>query len=213
LRAPLAVLFGFLLTACGGGGGGGGGVAPAPTPTPQATVIVLPKTGQTTCFDDAGTLIGCTGTGQDGDLQTGVAEPIQRFTVGTGVGTTDQCVTDNLTGLMWTSNANLPGGSKTWQEALNHANTLDLCGFDDWRLPNRKELRSLINYSLANNAATLNTLGFSNVQSNLYWSSSTYVPTTDPLAANAWVALMRDGTVAFFDKTGSHFVWPVRAGQ
>jgi hypothetical protein len=140
-----------------------------------------------------------------------VAWPNPRFTAGTGV--TADCVTDNLTGLMWTRNANLPAAQRTWLQALDDANTLVLCGFDDWRLPNRKELRSLINYSLANNAATLNTLGFSNVQSNLYWSSSTYVPTTDPLAANAWVASMRDGDVAFFDKTGSHFVWPVRAGQ
>jgi hypothetical protein len=210
---PTVVLFGFLLTACGGGGGGGGAApAPTPTPTPQANVIALPKTGQTTCFDATGApILDCAGTGQDGELQTGVAEPSPRFTVGTGAG--DQCVTDNLTGLMWTSNANLPTVVRTWQQALDYANTLVLCGFDDWRLPNRKELRSLINYSLANNAATLNTLGFSNVQSNLYWSSSTYVPTTDPLAANAWVALMRDGGETFFDKTGSHFVWPVRAGQ
>ena len=208
LRVPLAVLFGFLLTACGGGGGEGA----APTPTPQANVIVLPKTGQTTCFDATGASILCAGTGQDGELQTGVAVPIPRFTVGTGVGT-DQCVTDNLTGLMWTRDANLPLGALSWQLSLDYANTLVLCGFDDWRLPNRKELRSLINYNLANNAATLNTLGFSNVQANLYWSSSSSAPVPPIFVAHAWAAVMRDGDETRGLKTDSHFVWPVRAGQ
>lgn len=208
LRVPMAFLFGFLLTACGGGGGDDVGAAatPTPTPTPQASVIALPKTGQTTCFDATGASIPCTGTGQDGELQTGVAEPSPRYVVD------GDCVTDNLTGLMWTRNANLPAGTRTWQQALDDANALILCGFDDWRLPNRKELRSLINYNLADNAATLNTLGFINVQANLYWSSSTFVPTTIPPAGNAWVAVMRDGDEDFRNKTDSSFVWPVRAG-
>lgn len=63
--------------------------------------IALPKTGQTACYDAAGVVMtSCLNTGQDGELQTGVTEPSPRFTVdGTG-----SCVTDNLTGLMWTSN-------------------------------------------------------------------------------------------------------------
>jgi hypothetical protein len=35
----------------------------------------VPKTGQTTCYDAGGTVISCAGTGQDGDLQLGVAWP------------------------------------------------------------------------------------------------------------------------------------------
>jgi hypothetical protein len=56
---------------------------------------------------------------------------------------------------------------------------LSLCFFGDWRLPNHKELRSLANYNLANNAATLNSLGFSNVQADVYWSSSSYAGNAD----------------------------------
>jgi len=172
--------------------------------------IALPKTGQTTCYDAAGVaLASCANTGQDGELQTGVAEPVPRFVVGTGVGTTDQCVTDNLTGLMWTRNANLPAATQTWQQALDYANTLSLCGFTDWRLSNRKELRSLMNHNLVNNAATLNTLGFSNVQADYYWSSSSYAAS----AALAWLVVMVDGVVYANGKTGSGYVWPVRAGQ
>jgi hypothetical protein len=182
----------------GGGGGGGGGAAPQ-------TSVVLPETGQTTCYDAVGAAIACAGTGQDGELQTGVAEPVPRFTVdGSG-----DCITDNLTGLMWTRNANLPTALQTWQQALDYANNLNLCGFSDWRLPNRKELRSLIDYNLANNAASLNTLGFSNVQANDYWSSSSYAGSP----AYAWFASLGDGSVGARNKTNSYYVWPVRAGQ
>jgi hypothetical protein len=189
------------LAACGGGGGGG---APAAAP-PPAGVIALPKTGQTTCSDAAGAAIACAGTGQDGELQKGVAEPSTRFTVdGTG-----NCVTDNLTGLMWTRNADLPAGTRTWQQALDYANTLSLCGFTDWRLSNHKELRSLINHNSANNATTLNGLGFNSVQANYYWSSSSYAGSP----ASAWIVVMSDGFVNAGAKTNSYYVWPVRAGQ
>ena len=39
----------------------------------------VPKTGQTTCFNEAGTAISCADTGQDGDIQAGVAWPNPRF--------------------------------------------------------------------------------------------------------------------------------------
>ncbi len=94
----------------------------------------LPKTSQTT-MDVAG---------DDGELRMGVAWPDPRFTVGTGAEFV--CITDNLTGLMWDKSGDTVSGSKTWTEALSDCNGLDLGGHTDWRLPNRKELRSLINY-------------------------------------------------------------------
>jgi hypothetical protein len=177
-----------------------------PFATARAAPADQPETGQTICYDAAGATIACAGTGQDGDLKAGVAEPSPRFTVdGTG-----NCVTDNLTGLMWTRNANLPAAARTWQQALDYANTLSLCGFSDWRLSNRKELRSFINYSSANNNATiLNTLGFNSVQAGYYWSSSSYAGSP----ALAWVVGMDGGIVGADDKTASYYVWPVRAGQ
>ena len=62
------------------------------------------KTGQTGCFDASGNIVSCAGTGQDGEIQAGVLWPSQRFTnFGDGM------VKDNLTGLIWTANANTPG--------------------------------------------------------------------------------------------------------
>ena len=171
----------------------------------QAAPADVPETGQTTCYDAAGAVIACAGTGQDGELRAGVAWPAPRFTVGTGTGA--NCVTDNLTGLMW---AQAPSTTPvTWANALTAANGLTLCGFSDWRLPNRKELRSLVNYTLANNAVTLNTLGFSGVQASYYWSSSSYAGS----AANAWIVDLVGGSVSASNKSVSNYVWPVRAGQ
>lgn len=173
------------------------------------TSVALPETGQTLCYDANGTVIACAGTGQDGELKAGVAWPAPRFVVGTGVGTTDQCVTDSLTGLMWVRSPSTT--PDTWANALTSANSLDLCGFTDWRLPNRNELRSLVNYGLADNAGALNTLGFSNVQGSFYWTSSSYA---NPIVA--WVIRMTDGATSAAGsslKSQSLYIWPVRAGQ
>ena len=169
----------------------------------RAGVVDLPKTGQTTCYDTAGNVIACPYTGQDGDIQAGVPWPTPRFTV------SGDCVTDNLTGLMWTKNANLPGGYKTWQQALDYANGLSLCGYTDWRLPNVNELESLINAGQGNSATWLNTQGFINVQSYYYWSATSYAY----YSSYAWIVYMWYGYVYSYYKTSSYYVWPVRSGQ
>lgn len=216
-----SVLLAFAtLVACNGGGNGGGGAGPNPTPSPSPTptpgptpgpqAIVIPKTGQTICYDPNGTdaEVVCPNTGQDGEYQTGAAAPDPRFTVDS----TGDCVTDNLTGLMWTRNGNLPGGERTWQGALDFSNTLELCGFSDWRLPNRNELRSLINHQDNLTANTLNTLGFNNVSlSGVYWSSTSFSYSGG--TTHAWVVTMALGIVTPVNKTSSGYVWPVRAGQ
>jgi hypothetical protein len=155
-------------------------------------IINLPKTGQTTSYY----------TGDDGDLERGVAWPSPRFTV------SGDCVTDKLTGLMWAKNANLPNGTRTWQQALDFANSLRLCGYSDWRLPNRKELRSLIDYSKYNTALPAGH-PFTNVQSGYYWSSSADAFDTD----GAWEVSVWCSHVTIDFKSNLNYVWPVRGGQ
>jgi|GEM_PF-1715099 len=167
----------------------------------RADSASLWKTGQTTSF----------ATGDDGALQKGAAWPSpNRFTAGTGAEV--DCVTDNLTGLMWSKNGNLPNGTRTWQNALDYANALNLCGYTDWRLPNRKELFSLIHYGQSNPATWLNTQGFSNVQTvqtDWYWSSTTLAFST----VGAWFLNMSYGNVDGGYKPNGNYVWPVRAGS
>jgi len=167
----------------------------------------LPKTGQTTDY----------AAGDDGDLEMGVTWPDPWFT-DNGDGT----ISDNLTGLMWTQDGNAPGPLactngvvKTWAEAFDHVeclNTNSYLGYNDWRLPNRKELKSLVNYGQSIPATWLNNAsqGFSNVQSNLYWSSSTCA---DAAPANAWYINMSSGVVSNANKGSFYYVWPVRDGQ
>lgn len=182
--------------------------ADATTQDYTVTVIVptgTPKTGQTACYNVAGDVIDCANTGQDGDLQKGVAWSDPRFTVGTGAET--DCVTDNLTGLMWVKSPD--SATMMWQQALDYANGLTLCGHSDWRLPNRKELGTLVNYGVSYSAAWLNTQGFSNVQGAGYWSSTTCAQ----YIGSAWMVGMNLGLMTASDKTVTVYVWPVRAGQ
>ena len=112
-------------------------------------------------------------------------------------------MTDNLTGLIWLKNANC-FGLRTWEQALSDANTLagGYCGLIDgskageWRLPNVKELQSLIDYDffdpvLSNTAGTGKwTQGdpFTGVQMDYYWSSTTYVEVRASCGACTWAA-------------------------
>ncbi len=57
----------------------------------------------------------------------------------------DGTVTDNATGLMWTQADS--GSGMNWQDALAYAESLTTGGHTDWRLPNAKELQSIIDYT------------------------------------------------------------------
>ena len=55
----------------------------------------------------------------------------------------DGTISDTGKGIMWTSNAKLPGSSSlTYTEALNWVNNLDYAGYTDWRLPAGTDPRS-----------------------------------------------------------------------
>jgi len=167
-------------------------VVPAPAP--------VPETGQTTSY----------ATGDDGDLEMGVTWPVPRFT-DNGDGT----VTDNLTGLIWLKNANC-FGTRTWNNALSDCNGLadPACGLTDasyagdWRLPNYKELFSLIDAENYNPALPTGH-PFTGVQSTYYWSSTTNASSTD----GAWSVYMYYGYVSYYYKSSFYYVWPVRGGQ
>jgi len=121
------------------------------------------------------------------------------------------------TGLVWAQNGS-SAGVLAWQEALDWVTTLNsgdgLCGFHDWRLPNRNELKSLVNREQVNSANWLNSQGFSNVAAGVYWSSSTLAGVNN----FAWIVYTDENydfdTVSYADKGADGVsVWPVRGGQ
>ena len=118
---------------------------------------ILPATGELNCYDSTGNLIDCgtTCSGQDASYQAGCP------TVGRFVDNLDGTVTDTCTGLMWqkdTADVNgdgqitVDGDSIPWCDALAYCEGLSFAGHDDWRLPNIRELVSIVDYGRSNPA-------------------------------------------------------------
>jgi len=171
-----------------------------------AAAAPLAKTGQTTSY----------AAGDDGYLQSGQAWPTPRFS-----DNGNQTVTDNLTGIIWAKSANAPGpaacgpaATKTWQGALNYVKCLNdnnYLGYNDWFLPNRKELLSLINIQQTNPGSWLTSQGFTGVQAtyeSYYWTSTTYA--IEPVKAFTVDMYWGNATAIYATKSNSYHVWPVR---
>ncbi|WP_200153020.1 DUF1566 domain-containing protein [Chromatium okenii] len=96
----------------------------------------------------------------------------------TFVDNADGTVTQSNTGLMWAkcsegqSGTNCTGDAKkmNWSAALTAANNSNLGGYNDWRLPNFKELQALVDYSRYNPA--IDTTQFPNTPGSWFWSGS-----------------------------------------
>ncbi len=54
-------------------------------------------------------------------------------------------ITDNATGLMWMQDDN--GTGVLWKDALSYAENITYAGYSDWRLPDTKELQSIVDYT------------------------------------------------------------------
>ncbi|OLB05955.1 MAG: hypothetical protein DMD98_02895 [Candidatus Rokuibacteriota bacterium] len=171
----------------------------------------FPATGQTTSYraDD------------DGDIQAGATLSYTDNRDGT--------ITDNNTCLVWEKKSD--DGSihdkdsvYTWDNAFDvHVamlNATNFAGYNDWRVPNVKELQSIVNYENFdpavspefNNACTpgCNGLNCSCTTGSVeYWSSSTKAFVPDP-----WVVDFSDGSVPSGPKgRGTGHVRAVRGGS
>ena len=171
------------------------------------------KTGQTTAY----------ATGDDGDLEKGVAAPTPRFTDnGNGA------VTDRLTGLVWLKDGicvkfwgsdSATVNPRPWAQAVQSANLLAAgsCGLNDgskagdWRLPNRKELDTLIDLGQSNPALPLVCPLRNSALGIFYWSSTTVADST--INPSAWAVDFFHGLNYFEVKTTNYYVRPVRGGQ
>ena len=113
----------------------------------------------------------------------------------------DSTITDNVTGLMWQK---FPSrDSMPWETALTRAEEARIAGHDDWRLPNLKELGSLVD--ITRNAPASPTLF--TMQSLRYWTSTAQFKQT----ANAWfVDFQNSGLTSYAAKVRAYPVVFVR---
>ena len=102
-------------------------------------------------------------------------------------------VTDNNTGLMWQKDDD--NTAREWESAITYCEGLSLGGDNDWRLPNIKELLSIID-----------TTYFPNTNSSYYWSSTTDAD----YYTNAWLVYFGDGNDNDNGPTSSYYVRCVR---
>ncbi len=83
----------------------------------------------------------------------------------------DSTVTDTVTGLMWQQQDD--GTAMDWNSAAAYCGDLALAGYTDWRLPDNKELISIVNYGASGPA--IDSVYFPNTQSTSYWTSTAYI--------------------------------------
>jgi hypothetical protein len=191
----------------------------------------LPVTGQTTCWNSAGTVIDCAGTGQDGDIQAGATPS----STDNGDGT----ITDNNTGLMWEKlcDEDPPGltcpaehdvdTAYTWADAfavkiaaLNAG--AGFAGYTDWRLPNVKELQTIVEYGsilssplpafISSCIAPCSVTDCSCTAGLDYWTSTTAFNVIAPHTAAWGVRFYVSGSVLAIDKASNNRVRAVRGG-
>lgn len=124
----------------------------------------------------------------------------------------DGTVSDKTTGLMWMrcnigqtwSNDTCSGFVNTgfyWQDALREADGFEYAGYSDWRLPNIKELATLVELKCASPA--INEVVFPGTVNKWYWSSTARLDGYD-VSEMAYTVDFRYGRIvnAFKEATG-----------
>jgi hypothetical protein len=157
----------------------------------------LPDTGQTKCYNATGEIpcpaSGATFYGQDGNYE-GLPPAYQ-------ISANGLVVIDLNTGLMWQQ---AEGAEMTWESAIAHCENLALSGYDDWYLPSRLELISILDYGRTSPAINP---AFA-CRSQNYWSGSVYAVDED----KAWHVNFGSGVTGNLGKTLQHYVRCVRGG-
>jgi len=129
----------------------------------------------------------------------------------------DGTITDLTTGLTWMrcSMGQTWGGSTCtgtastygWDQAVALTNTQTFAGHSDWRLPNIRELQTIVDQSVFNPA--IDSGAFPNTSNSFFWSS-----TPDALYAYlAWNVYFGDGYANYDGRNNGNAVRLVRIGR
>ncbi|MBV5310448.1 DUF1566 domain-containing protein, partial [Chromatium okenii] len=139
----------------------------------------LNDTGITTCSNADTNGLPCPVAGfpgQDAEFGTNGFDFTKLDAAGNDLPTTatdHTCVRDNVSGLIW--QVKLSDSAYTFDQAagyVNNVNATGLCGFNDWRMPDIKELLSIADHS--RHSPAIDTNYFPNTPSDEFWSGSPY---------------------------------------
>lgn len=111
-----------------------------------------------------------------------------------------EVVFDSSTGLSWQKSDSQEG--LVWEDALAYCQQLEVAGYDDWRLPDIKELQSIVDYSRSpdksDSAALDSVFEISSIQNEarqqdypFFWSSTTHITANGSYANAAYIAFGR----------------------
>jgi len=109
-------------------------------------------------------------------------------------------VTDNTMGLEWKDDETTNSVKITWEKANNYCSQ----GNNVWRLPTRRELSSLVNYSSYNPSIDDS---FDNTASDYYWTIDTSMRDNN----NAWAISFSEGVESTIAKSSSYYVRCINA--
>lgn len=110
----------------------------------------------------------------------------------------DGTISDQATGLMWQKADD--GTGRDWQESLAFAEDLELATYSDWRLPNIKELQSIVDYSRSPQTTQSPAIDpvFETTEINdpeghseqypFFWSGTTHLDGANPYTSAAYIA-------------------------
>lgn len=189
----------------------------AGTPPPPCLASQFPATGQTTAYtaDKNDGIAGSVAVPDDGTVQAGATLSY----TDNGDGT----VTDNNTGLMWEKKSDDGslhdkdnafyrwsgnGSQETiwdWLDDVNAEGGTGYAGHNDWRIPNRQELESIVDVGRYN--PSIDPV-FGPAVAADYWSSTSYA--APPFGA--WGVYFYGGNVYAGDKSSPGCIRAVRGG-
>jgi len=113
---------------------------------------------------------------------------------------TNGTVKDNITNLMWQDN--ISSSSVEWVNAITYCENLTLGSFNNWKLPNKTELLSIVDYNKSSPAIST----FINTNLGYYWSSTT----SNDDKMEAWIISFKLGHTSKNNKNKSLYVRCVR---
>ena len=121
----------------------------------------------------------------------------------------DETISDRATGLMWQKADD--GVARDWQESLAYAEGSELAGHNDWRLPNAKELQSIVDYTRSPQTTSSPAIDpiFETTEINdpdgnpghypFFWTGTTHLDGVNPYAGAEKLALDAQRPIPFLD--------------